>query len=231
MKKTEMEHHHSEYHAWVDRANLAENQGLYPKAIEAAMRAWEHIDGMIQYERKYGLYKERDEPFGRIPAIELVLRRAPLLLNFEALNALESLLQQCPRVARSSSGCLADDLASARKRMWLGHRLWDHLERNPDARQDELRQTLGGDQGNWRSLAEEWESMGLLRRRPEGGTYRLTLSTRMGEEVRAKCPSCGQVAEGSKAVFLEMMFCSKCSATALFVILSTGSEAIGRTDS
>jgi hypothetical protein len=231
MNKTEMEYNRSEYNAWMERAKLAEGQVLYVKAIEAAMRAWQHIDGMIQFEKKYGLYRERDEPFGKIAAIELVLDLAPLLLHFEALNALENLLRQCPRLARKGSASLVDKLASARERMWLNHRLWDHLDRNPDARQDELRSALGGDQDNWRSLAGEWEAMGLIRRRPEGGTYRLTLSTRMGEQVRAKCPSCGNVAEGSKAMFLEMVPCTKCCAKALFVILPTGGEAIGRTGS
>jgi hypothetical protein len=42
----------------------------------------------------------------------------------------------------------------------------------------------------------------------------------MGEVVRAKCPSCGNVTEGTKAVFLDEVPCSHCRSLVLFVLLS-----------
>jgi DNA-binding IclR family transcriptional regulator len=108
--------------------------------------------------------------------------------------------------------------------MWANHRLWAYLEKHGEVRQDQLRQLLGGDQDHWRWLSESWEHMGLVSRTPEGGSYRVRLSTRMGQVVPAKCPSCGKVSEAPKAMFLEKMTCLDCNKRVLFVLLSSGVE-------
>lgn len=214
MKKSELEQHYAAYQELVASARLAERDGFYRKAMRLALSSWKHIDGMMQYGTKY-----EEKEFDTIPAIEMVLKYAPLLLDFENLDALEALLKDCRRIERNTSECLADRLKAARTRMWKNHRLWDHLERNPGTRQDQLRKALGEDQEEWRSVAEDWHKMGLLRRVPEGGSYALTLATQMGEVVKAKCPSCGCLTEGTKGVFLEKMPCPKCTAVGLFVLL------------
>lgn len=215
MKKAEMEEHQASYKRLMTEARSAEQQGLYRKAIQSALEAWDHIDGMLRYEKRYG-----EEEFDSIPAIDMVLRYAPLLLDFETLDALEGLLKEHRRIERATSTNLADRLQEARDSMWENHRLWDHLEHNPAAEQNQLRACLGGDQDRWRAVAEAWEKMGLVTRTPDGGSYRLTLSTRLGEVVRAKCPSCGHDCEGSKSLFLEPMECPECQDTGLFVILA-----------
>ena len=220
MSKAEMEDHQRTYQSLMADARTAERAGLYRTAIEKALESWKHIDGMMQYERRY-----EDREFGSIPAIDLTLKYAPLLLDFVSLDALEGLLKDCRRIERNTSDNLGEKLATARTRMWEAYHLWDYLEWNPIVRQDELRRLLGGDQDHWRFLAESWDRMGLLRREPEGGTYRLALSTRMGEVVPAKCPACGSVVEAPKAMFLEERACPKCRAGNLFVILSTQSAA------
>ena len=216
MKKTEMEQHHTAYHELVAQARSAERTGLYRMAMQLALSSWEHMDGMMQYERKY-----ENTEFETIPAIEMVLKYAPLLLDFESLDRLETLLKDCRRIEKNTSECLADRLSTARARMWDNHRLWDHLERNPGTRQSKLRKQLGGEQEQWRSVVEDWHRMGLLRRSPDGGSYALTLATQMGELVIAKCPACGRTAEGTKAIFLDEVPCPNCAATGPFVILGT----------
>ena len=195
MKKEEMGQHRMEYDALMGAARAALQEGLYRDAVEAALSAWDHIDGMMQYERKYG-----DRDFDSIEAIDLVLRYAPLLLDSSALAKLESLLKTQRRIDKNTSESLADKLAKAESRIWDAHKLWDYLEGHAETRQDELRQILGGDQDEWRSTAEAWEKMRLARRTPEDRSYRLALSTRMGEVVSGKCPSCGAVAEAPKSL-------------------------------
>ena len=85
--------------------------------------------------------------------------------------------------------------------------------------QDELAATLGGNQVQWRAAAESWAKMGLLSRTPAGRTYRLALSTRMGEVTSGKCSSCGYVAEAPKGMFLEQMMCPECRNQVHFVLL------------
>jgi len=216
MKKTEMEQHHTAYHELVAQARSAEQNGLYRKAMGLALSSLEHVDGMMQYERKY-----EHREFEIIPAIEMVLKYAPLLLDFESLDRLETLLKDCRRIEKNTSECLADRLSTARARMWDNHRLWDYIESHTWCKQNELRKALGGDQEQWRSVAEDWNRMGLLRRSAEAGSYALSLATQMGDLVMAKCPACGHTAEGTKAVFLDQVPCPKCGAPAFFIILAT----------
>jgi hypothetical protein len=193
MKKAEMEEHAGAYDALMASARLAESQGLYRVAVDAAIAAWEHIDGMMQYGIKY----EKDE-FTRISAIETVLKYAPLLFDFQNLDALEQLLETRKRIEKNTSVSVVDKLATARAQMWDNHRLWGYLEKHGEVRQDQLRELLGGNQDQWRWLAESWSRMGLVKRMPEGGSYRLSLSTRMGQVVSAKCPSCGKISEAPR---------------------------------
>ena len=211
-----MENHQRLYQSLTADARAAERAGLYRVAVEKALESWKHIDGMMQYERRYD-----NKEFASVSTIDLTLKYAPLLLDFTSLNRLEGLLKDCRRIEKNTSDNLGDKLVAARALMWDAHRLWDHLERNPDSRQDELGRLLGGKRERWRGIIEAWEKMGLLRREPEGGTYRLALSTRMGELVSAKCPACGNVSEAPKAMCLEENACPECKTTVLFVILST----------
>jgi hypothetical protein len=216
MKKAEMEFHQAKYLSLMREVREARGRGLYRRAIELALATWEHIDGMMQYERKY-----RDASFDSIESIDFVLKFAPLLFDFPSLDSLETLLKRQRRIERDTSDDLGARLREARGVMAEAHRIWTHLERNPEARQDELAMVLGGDQRRWRSMAEAWEAMSLLRRTPERGSYRLALSTRMGEVVSAKCSCCGGKADAPKAMFLEMLKCPQCRSTVHFVILAS----------
>ena len=213
MKKAEMGEHRRKYHALLGEARSAERKGLYHRAVELALSSWTYIDGMMQYERKY---EEKD--FNSLPAIDMILKYAPLLLDFQSLDKLQSLLKKYSRIDKNTSASMADKLAGARVQMRDAYRLWDHLERHPGTRQSRLRKVLGGDQDQWRTVAEAWDRLGLVFRTPDNGSYRLALSTRMGEIVSAKCPSCGEIAKAPKAMFLSQLTCPECGEAALFVI-------------
>lgn len=215
MSKAELEYHDRQYHALMAAAQAAERAGLYRVAVETALTSWKYVDGMMQYERRY-----ENAVFDSVPAIDLTLKYAPLLLDFVSLDKLEILLKECRRIEKNTYTDLGEKLAAARAELWDAHRLWDHLEQNPNCRQDEIRSQIGGKQDRWRAISEGWERMGLLRRHPQGGTYLLALSTRMGEVVSAKCPACGNVSEAPKAMCLEEIACPDCKATVAFVILS-----------
>ncbi|MEX0742122.1 MAG: hypothetical protein WD079_04935 [Phycisphaeraceae bacterium] len=220
MKKSEMQAHAAEYDRLLGEAHSAQRQGLYRAAVDCAFSAWDHVDGMMQYRRKY-----QDEDFESIRAIEIVLHYAPLLLDLKSLDTLAEVLKSSRRLEKNTSESLADKLADARERLWHNHRLWDHLEWHPEARQDELRQTLGGGQEYWRTVAEAWEAMALLVRQPAGRSYRLTLTTRMGALVPAKCSACGKTVEAPKAMLLEETACPHCATTTAFVFLAPTANA------
>ena len=215
MTKAEMEEHDRQYHVLLAQAHEALRQGLVRRAVQHALAAWDHIDGMMQYDRKY-----ENASFDTIPAVDLVLRYAPLLLDFRQLDRLEVLLKEYRRIERDTTADVGEQLAQARARMWNAHRLWDYIEHHPDVRQAELRTALGGEQQEWADIAAAWEKMGLLRRIPDGSTYRLAFSTRMDELVPAKCPECGNLAQAPKAMLLDEMRCPQCKKRALFVLVA-----------
>jgi hypothetical protein len=215
MKKVEMEAHSADYHRRMRAARDAESAGMYREAVEAAVSAWPHIDGMMQFEQKY-----QDAEFSSIPAIDLALKYAPLLLDLKRLDEIGQLLAEYRRIQKNATADLGAKIGAARAQIWQNHRLWSHLEQNPGTLQADLRQVLGGEQERWRAVAESWEKMGLLTRTPEGQSYRLSLSTRMGEVVSGKCPKCGHVDQAPKAMFLEQISCPQCRSREVFVLLA-----------
>jgi hypothetical protein len=203
----------------MEAARRADKQGLYRVAIDAAMEALPFIDGMMQYAQKY-----LSEDVATIGAIEMVVYYSPLLLDSQTLDSLESLLETRRRIERNSAEDLGEKVEKARGRIWDNHRLWSRVEANPGCRQDELRDVLGGEQQYWRSVAESWEHMGLVRRVADRGSYLLFLATRTGQVVSGKCPACGHVAEAPKGMFFENMSCPQCKADVLFVLLGQGAN-------
>jgi hypothetical protein len=214
MKKSEMKNHRIQYQKLMIRAGQVIREGQYCAAIAAAVSALEHIDGMMQYERKYS---ERE--FESVSAIDLILKYAPLLFEYRFLAETENLLKTRKGIEKNTTENTAEKLVEAHRRMWENHRLWSFLESNPHCRQDELRSVLGGDHDYWRFVAEEWEKIGLIVRTPEDRSYTLIIVTHMDRVVSAKCSACGTIADAPKAMFLETLVCPTCNSSVGFVFL------------
>lgn len=213
MKKSEMEQSFAEYHARVSTARSSLGRGEYRAALDAAVSAWERVDGMMQHARKYG-----SGDVDGVEAFDLALEYAPLLLDRQLLAKLETFLEANRQIVRRTSD-IKTDLANARGHMWDNHRLWSYLEGHPGVRQDGLAKELGGEQEYWRTVVHGWNRMGLVRRVREGSTYRLWLVTRLGALICGKCSACGFTAEAPKAMLLEEMACPKCRKNVSFVLL------------
>ena len=155
----------------------------------------------------------------QLTASRLVLRYAPLIFDSDSLDQLASLLKSQRRIDKNSAVDIASDLEASVSTMWDAHRLWSHLECEHEVRQDELRRKFGGDQDKWRWIAETWERMGLLCRVPEGGSYRLSLVSRLETRVRGKCASCGVTGQADKFHLFQEIQCPKCKASGFWVIM------------
>jgi hypothetical protein len=212
MKKAELETHDAEYRDRLSKAKHAESAGQYNEALKAAVSAWEHVDGMMQFQSKY-----EEEKVDSVAAIDLVLKYAPLLLDFRKLDALEQFLSICRRIEKNTTAGPREKLSEARSKMWDNHRLWSYLEKHPDAPQDQLHKAMG-QTNDWQSSIEAWVTMGVLRKAQEGPCYRLTTS--MEARVPAKCSACGKSAEGPKGLLLTSVTCPKCRSKTTFVLLS-----------
>ena len=213
MKKSEMVEHYRLYHGLVKAARSLVSQGEFGRAVAKCREAWDHADGMMQYGRKYE-YQE----YSSLEAIEIVLKRAPLLFDFESLDALEELLKSFRRIDKNTNKNLAKGLTASRDLMCRAHELWNCLEAKPGVRQDQLRRILGADQDQWRKIAESWDRMGVVAREKEDASYRLYLRTRMDANATARCPSCGFLHEAQKSSLLEKQHCPKCQTEGQFVL-------------
>ncbi len=211
MAKAELAAAAQTYDAIVRASRAAESAGDYAAAVRTAASAWEHLEGMMQYRRKY---EQLD--FRSVPCIDMVLKHAPLVLDHEVLDTLSDLLKKRKAIDRNASDDLAQRVVAAKALMRTAHRLWDHIETQDDFMQSRLRATLGGEQDQWRWIAERWESMGLLRRQRERNSYRLALVTDLDDSVNAKCFECGAIATGRKGDFLGGFHCLECERTTSF---------------
>ena len=211
-----MESHCTQYQTVLTDVRHAIQVCDYKRGIALAVSAWDHIDGMMQFQRKYGGQESVD-----VEAIDIVLNFAPVLFDFESLDKLDGLLKSQRRIEKNASTKLTNLRAKATQLMWDSHRLWNYLERNPGHSQDELVHSLGGDHDRWRGLVETWEKIGLLSRIADRGSYLLSFSTRMDEPTLAKCPSCAAVGKAHKSQFLNEVSCPKCHSVVSFVFLAT----------
>lgn len=215
MTKVEMEAHRDAYQKFLDKARAALQAGLCQEAVDFAVSSWDHIDGMLQYERKY-----EGKDSGSIDAIGLVLQYAPPLLDFESLNKLETLLRSQRRLVKHSSVDLGDRLLKASSMMWEAQRFLNYLEKHFTVDEDNLSAVYGGDGEEWHRIAEAWVEMGFVHRVSEKRSHHFSLTTRMDQPILAKCPSCAAVAKAPKAKFLDELTCPKCRQKRAFVFLA-----------
>lgn len=213
-KKAELEADRDEYVRKFNDAQAAIQKGDYHGALEHAVACWEHVDGMIQYERRYS-----DREFKSVGAIDLVLKYAPALFEFEILDTLERLLKDDRQIERRTSVNLGEMLANARARMQNARTAWNYLEEFGGIYQDKMRKSFGGDQSAWRQLADDWDELGVAKRtKDDSGAY-IKLATKLDEEISAKCWGCGAVHRRLKVDCLQPGQCQFCHGLHWFVIL------------
>ena len=206
-----MEADHGQYMALVSSATTAEWERRYWDAIRLARSAWPHIDGTLQYARRY-----MAEPLTGVEAIDVVLRCAPVLLDTRSLTAVTTLLAECKRIEREA-GKYADRLDAATVRLGENHRLWSALHQAGEIADGEQPSAATPEQ--WGRTSEEWAAVGLVTR--AAGTTRLT--TRLGELVTAKCATCGRAVEAPKGMFFEPLPCDGCG-TVDYLVIAAGRQ-------
>jgi hypothetical protein len=215
MNKPEMEAHNREYHQLLEKARGARQADALQEAIGAAVSSLEHIDGMIQYQRKY-----ENVELVSLEGINLILEIAPLIFDFPSIETLEGFLKSHRRISKYAVDDPTGGAEMARRRMTTAHRVWDYLERELDETPERLAEKLNCEASDVRHLIEFWEANAILRRVPDGNGFRVRLATRMTESTLAKCSSCGAIAKAAKSLLLEFVSCPKCHRKVNFVIAS-----------
>lgn len=213
-KKEELLEHQERYHAILSQAKTAIEQRCFRRAVELAVSAWAHVDGMMQYERKY---EQRE--FESVECVDIVLRYSPVLLDLEHLDQLECLLKKQRRVEKNTTDNLKERVDQARTRLHNAYRLLGHLEIHPNCDVKSLDKALGNGIKLWEALVTQLEEVGIVRRHQDSEGARVRLVTSLDDPVLAKCMNCGQVVRATKAAFFTQQKCPSCQQTVHFVLL------------
>ncbi|MBA3483385.1 MAG: hypothetical protein H0T51_16370 [Pirellulales bacterium] len=217
--KAELEYDFDQHQKIMARVRTANRSGEISKALDLAVTAWEYIDGMMQYEKRYGSRSE----FKTIDSIAFVLSYAPILFETTLLARLATLLRTYKRIEKNTTDEIGLALDNAMSLMWEARKVWNLLETEGEVHQADLGRRLGGEQARLRDLVESWVHLGVVQRRPHGSSYLIRLCTRVDEKTQAKCSVCGIVDSDAMMAMLDPRRCPNCGCDANFVILPTAS--------
>lgn len=216
MAKADLQADQTAYDAILSMAREAERAGLYGEALEHATRAWPHLEGMMQFERRW-----EGAEFRSVPCIDLVLRLAPPLLHERALNALGELLKARKSIDRHASDDLAARLRLAREQLQLAYRLWRQLETAPSTPQVSLGVVLGAPQSVVLETLDRWVEMGIAARAGVGSSLEISLSVDLGRPTLAKCPVCGTTHTLPRRQAVAATDCPDCNQRTELTLLAT----------
>lgn len=214
MTKAELESHAEQYMAIYQRAKQAYDQGDFTHAIEFATASWQHVDGMLQYKKRF-----QDQPEADVESILLLLLVAPVALDRSSLMSLETLLKDHKRIENSATKDLQSLMQNAAQLLSDAHRMWNYLEQHPGTNIHDVHAALGGRVQEWLHIADEWCRFGILNRAASSSSP-LSFVTRLGAIVQGKCSKCGAISDGPYEMWLEPVNCSGCRTSANFVILA-----------
>lgn len=191
-------------------------EGEMLAAVSMAVSGWPYIDGMLQYERRFG-----DRHATRIiDSIELVLVLAPLTFDIESLEGLGELLRTHRRIASSSASDLNQRLVDARALLWDAYDIWDQLEREGEVSWNTLLAARACATDAVERLLRDWDEMGLASWIVRDNVKFVRLANSFDTRVNGTCPECGAVFQCPKSHCLKRRLCKRCDRRSLLVITS-----------
>jgi hypothetical protein len=213
--RAELEFHCGECYSLTDKAQQAINRHGYSEGMRLAVNALLHVDGMMQYERKYEC-----RSIDRVRCIDIILQYAPLLLDADSLDKLAEVLKSQKRIDKNAEADLAKDLELSRAQLRIAHQLWDQLETHPVVTQEQLEQATRTTASNVGAVIHGWQQMGAVIASANGNIRQYSLTTRMGDAVPTKCISCGATGKAPKMNLLDEITCPRCRSSSFFLILA-----------
>lgn len=206
-KKGELEAAHARHLAHCDAAHRQFAAQQYESALRAAVDSLPTTWEFVAFEKRY-----RDNEQPALPGVSLILRLAPPLFAWQALETASDWYETAKRADKQRFAHLREDLATARAAIELAGRLWDdgdHVEKrilNPK----ETRIA--------KDILAIWSNMGVTCRQPptNSGYRHVTSPTGL---VRALCPVCGNAVEATLEEALDSMGCTRCEQFSEFVIV------------
>jgi hypothetical protein len=186
------------------KAAAAHDYAAAVKAAEASLPdAWQ----AVAFLRRF---REVEKP--GLPGVELLLKYAPVVFAWRALDAVEAWFNDANRKDKKAYAHLTADLAAARQALAEAARLWDELD-----------SPLGCPVSRASSPAavaalDAWVAMGAVRvQGPAGFGAGRHVSHPTGR-FEARCGSCGESHRASLSDFLNPVTCPGCRRASEFVL-------------
>ena len=221
MAKADLEFDHEEYLAALEQAQLAMRTADLADAVAHAVQSFEHVDGMMQFEKRYN-----DVESVAVDTVSLVIENAPLVFDNDALDKVESLLASKKRIERNAQGHLREKLAAAREAIREVGLVWDHIDRLQESTDAREWFAIPCKTARWRFIVSAWSAMGIIRPVERDGADAFEWVTRMDAATRAKCSSCGTLAKGPRVRLLEPAVCPACRQKVSFVLVGDEEPAV-----
>jgi len=215
-KKAELEKDVIAYEACIARMEALLQRRLYEEALNEAVAAWKHVDGMMQFKSRY-----EQKQFESVRCVDIVTTYAPVLFRSDVLEHLEALLQSQRRVERNTAADLGHALATARRRMVDAHRLWNLIAQPASTKIADLAVSLGGDLAEWEAIARLWSNLGVVRFTNNPiDSVSLEFASNLEASCRGKCAHCGAVVRALQRRLLEAQNCPKCGIESMYCLLN-----------
>jgi hypothetical protein len=192
---------------WYETARKAVAAHDYPAAVQAAEASLADTWDTVAFLRRF---RQIEKP--GLPGVEILLRYAPAVFAWRALDALEAWVTGAKRTDKKAYAHLTADLAAARQALADAARLWDDLD-------SPLGHPVSGVTSPAATTAlNAWVAMGLVSvRGPSGFASGRHVSHPTGQ-FEAICYSCGELHRASLSDFLNPVNCPGCRRASDFVL-------------
>jgi hypothetical protein len=199
----------------MEKVHRATEEGRWRDALHLAVHALDFVDGMMRYMERY---EERADP--ELGAVDFVCRFAPLLLENKALDQLEVVLKEAPRIARKSGRDLAARLLDARLDLERCYQLWSLVECGGGLDRNDAAAVLGR-AADAKTMFECWVEVGLLEQSGVGTSARLRMVSRLDDPAKGKCLNCGAVNQTKRRVLYHALACRGCGRRGYMLLMAS----------
>lgn len=208
-KKIDLETSHNTYQMFAGLAKQALKSRGYAEAFSLCLDSLSDLPGYVDFEIRF-----MKSTVVALPTIDMIFQNAPALFRYDAVNQVEQLLANHPKLAKKIDRDLTHEVALCRSTMTAARELWKRFTTGPTLGDEPLPIPKNDEQ----RVIETWRAMGLL---PESSQSILD-SERFQAGFHRKfvglCPRCGHEQTGTKLSMIAPLRCPGCQNNVEFVI-------------
>jgi len=209
MKISELEQIHADYLAAEVRIQERVGRREFPAVLDECTAALQHLGPAVQFRRRRQITPETPP----LTPLDVILTYAPPLFEHAVLMSLMEWLKASRRILASHPTNYSELAKAALVREDVARQAWNQIEREPGVLLGGLIDRLPVGRKSIEEILPTWEKLGIVICERTGFDVRLSLRTRLDEEIEAVCPACGVHGHAKKEVLWRHTNCKKCGAS------------------